>query len=308
MAAPTFLVLGVAKAGTTSLYHYLKQHPQIYLNPQVKEPNFFAFGETSLAAYTGPAGDFLKKNVVTDWDAYQALFAGMTHEVACGELSVTNILPRACGRIKDYLPEARLIVLLRQPAERAYSHFLNLRRVGWEPLTDFRAALAVEEKRCRQYRQPLFAYSRLSYYHADLQRFFATFETGQIRVYLYEEWQTQPAAVLQDLFRFIGVDAEFLPDMAQRYNTGSVPRSWHLLHWLRTPGRLRTYYKHLLPPAARRTMIRRLLRYNTKPPPPLDPATHAWLTARYQEDILQLQSLLQRDLSHWLVTGQVTSQ
>src|SRR5262249_36967074 len=150
-----FLVLGVAKAGTTSLHSYLSQHPQIYMS-RMKEPHFFAYGEAPLPAFIGPGVDRLKDRIVATWDAYQTLFAEMNGERACGEVSTTNIMQRACERIKHYLPKARLIVILRQPAERAYSQFLHMRRYGWEPMADFAAALAAEEMRRQQNWQPVF--------------------------------------------------------------------------------------------------------------------------------------------------------
>lgn len=304
MARPTFLVLGVPKAGTTSLHYYLQQHPEIFMCHS-KEPHFFAYGEAPLPIFKGPGAHRLKDRVTGTWDAYQALFAGVTKEVACGEVSTTNIMPRACERIRRYLPDARLVVILRQPAERAYSQYMHIRRLGWEPHTDFADALAAEEQRRQENWQPVFLYTEPGYYFADLQRYFNTFHAEQIRVYLYEEWKEEPVKLLQDLFHFIGVDEDFVPDMRIQHNVGGLPRSQWLNHWLRNPTRSKEFLKHLMPRTLQRSLVQTLLRRNLEHPPAFDPALRAELTERYRDDILQVQKLLQRDLSHWLVTDTV---
>lgn len=302
MPMPTFLVLGVAKAGTTSLYQYLRQHPQIYMSPK-KEPHFFAFGEAPLPAFTGPGSTDVQQRVVTTLADYQAHFAAWRSEVAGGEVSTSNFMARACTRIQQYVPHARLILLLRQPAARAYSQFLHGRRIGWEPFRDFAQALAAEPIRIQQGWLPALCYASPGFYAPTLQQYLTSFPREQLRIYLYEEWQAQPLRLLQDLFHFIGVDDHFTPDITVRYNTAAIPRSRRLVQFLRSPHYLKSLLKPLIAPKLRQRLMHGLSTYTYTKPPPLDPTVHAWLTARYHADILQVQELLQRDLSHWLSTG-----
>lgn len=299
MRMPTFLVLGVAKSGTTSLYHYLNQHPQVYL-PSRKEPHFFAHGEEPLPTFTGPGAANPKKHVIMTLADYQALFAEWRDETAGGDLSTTNVLPRACARIQHYIPNARMILLLRQPAERAYSQFLHARRVDLEPFSDFAQALAAEPMRTEQRWLPSLCYSSVSFYAPILQRYFAAFSREQLRIYLYEEWQTEPLRVLREIFDFIGVDKQFTPDMTVRHNTAAIPRSRWLLRFLRQPHVAKRWLKPFVPATVRRQGIQRLTAYNRAKAPRLDPRLRAQLNELYQEDIAQVQSLLGRDLSHWL--------
>lgn len=296
---PTFLVLGVAKAGTTSLYQYLKQHPQIYMSPR-KEPHFFAFGEAPLPTFTGPGTANVDQRVVSTLAAYQALFADWRDEPAGGEVATSNFTPRACARIHQYIPDARMILILRQPVERAYSQFLHGWRVGWEPMDDFVQALAAEPMRVQQSWLPALCHTLPSFYAPTLQHFFTRFPREQLRIYLYEEWQTRPRQVLQDIFGFIGVDHGFVPDMSVRHNTAAIPRSRGLVHFLRQPHALKRWLKPLVPSAMRRQVIQSLSTYNRNEPPRLDPQLRAELTETYREDILQVQTLIDRDLSHWL--------
>lgn len=134
MTLPNFLIIGAAKAGTTSLYHYLAQHPQIYMSP-IKEPNFFALEERCVD-FRGP-GDhlYIKQFSVTELERYRSLFQGVTHEQAVGEASPLYLYsPVAPARSHRYVPEMKLIAILRHPVDRAYSAFLHLLRDEREPI------------------------------------------------------------------------------------------------------------------------------------------------------------------------------
>lgn len=298
MPLPNFLIIGVAKAGTTSLYYHLRQHPQIYLSP-IKEPEFLAFGEMPFN-FKGPGLDGWRRVSVATLADYQTLFDDARDEIALGEASVNSRLPRACERIQTYLPDAKLIIILRQPADRAYSNFLHMRRLDLEPL-DFMEALQAEEERRRQGWLPWFWYGQRGYYHADLQKFLDRFPREQIRVYLHDDWQRQPLTIIQDIFRFLGVDDQLVPDISVRYNTGQLPRSQRLLHFLKHPDHpLKNRLKPLVPPPVRRHVARFLHKANLTTPPLLDPQLRRQLTERYRDDIRRLETLIERDLSAWL--------
>ncbi len=126
MPTPNFFVIGAARSGTTSLYHYLKQHPQIYISP-VKEPRFFAFKGVAdnLDSYYEPSGSDIVKESITSFEAYCALFQGVSCEKAIGEASPLYLWSsKACENIHQTIPDAKLIAILRDPVERAFSHFL----------------------------------------------------------------------------------------------------------------------------------------------------------------------------------------
>src|SRR3954452_17434204 len=123
MTMPNFLIVGAAKSGTTSLYYYLKQHPQVFVSP-VKEPKFFAY-EGEKVVYRGPGDAENNRRLVNNLADYRALFGGANGAKAIGEASPVYLYsPKACERIRHYLPDAKLFVILRDPAERAYPSFL----------------------------------------------------------------------------------------------------------------------------------------------------------------------------------------
>lgn len=299
MTMPNFMILGAAKAGTTSLYAYLYHHPEIYLS-RPKEPNFFAYGDAPPPALQGPGADVIRRNSVLSRAAYEQLYQGVTTQRAIGEASISNMWPRACARIKAYAPQAKLIAILRQPAERAYSHFLYNCALGFEPLPDFAAALADEPRRIAQQWSPMFCYRAMSHYADDLEHYFAHFPQAQIRVYLYDDLVAQPRQLVQDIFRFLDVDAQFAPDTTVRYNVTQLPRNQWLANFLRRPHPLKTWSKALIPPLLRERLTRWTQQRNRQKPPPLPPSLRHRLTQSLQPDLVRLQRLLGRDLSHWL--------
>lgn len=298
MTWPSFVLLGAPRAGTTALYAALRQHPQIQMS-RVKEPNFFAYGEMANLSFQGPAAAMMAGRIVHTRTAYEALFEVGPSTLAIGEASMTNFMPRACDRMRRYIPEAKLIAVLRQPAERAYSQFINARRMGWEPVANFGAALAAEPQRLAQGWIPYLCYTYRGYYGARLAPYLAAFPRDQIRIYRYEAWRTTPQAVLQDIFSFLGVDATFQPVNSPTLNAGQLPRPWVqlLAHWLRQG---KPWLARWLPPAWQRAVGQRLAQQSFAPPPPLATALHRQLMAGYRADIAQLQTMLAQDFSDWL--------
>src|SRR3954447_2710817 len=147
MILPSFLILGAAKAGTTALYHYLRQHPEVCMS-EIKETNFFALMGRPLD-FRGPGDDeHINRFSATTWRDYHSRFPDRTDARAVGEASPLYLYsPDAPGRIARWLPKAKLVVIRRARVARAYSAFLHLVRDRRETVTDFGEALRREKSR-----------------------------------------------------------------------------------------------------------------------------------------------------------------
>jgi hypothetical protein len=301
MTMPNFLIIGAGKSGTTSLYHYLRQHPEVYMSP-VKEPKFFAVEGKELN-FRGPNDETsMNRGSITSIEAYRGLFREVTDEKAIGEASPLYLHSlEAPGRIKHYIPEARLIAVLRDPVQRAYSSFLQRVQKGQEPLHDFAQALREEENRMRDNWAPRWYSKRIGFYYAHLKRYYDLFEHDRIRVYLHEDLKADPVGVARDVVRFLGVNDAFTPDISLRYNVSGVPRSAALQAFLSRPNPAKSLLKRFLSEDLRRRVAVSLENRNIAgPPPPLDPNVRKELQDLYREDILNLEKLIGRDLSRWL--------
>lgn len=295
---PTFLVIGAARSGTTALYAYLRQHPEVFMSAS-KEPNFFAFANERLD-FAGPGAEFVN-NSVTSLDAYQRLFEKAPAAAARGEASPLYLfMPRAAERIRALVPEARLVAVLRDPVEQAYSHYLYARKEMIEPLPDFMAALDAQGERLAAHWQPLFQYTEFARYNVQLRRYFAHFDRAQIRIYRYEDFDRDPLAVLRDIFDLIGVDPTFTPDVSQRVNVGGVPRNAAMQSLVMRPNWVSRTAGSFLPTHARRWLRDRISRSNVQRPA-MPAAARERLRRQFREDILELQDLIGQDLSAWIV-------
>ncbi len=269
----------------------LRQHPQIYMSP-VKEPRFFAFAGNA-PNFVGPGSELFNQAVIHEQAAYETLFRQADGYKARGEASpiyLSSYQPVATAqRIQALAPDVRLLAILRQPAQRAWSAYLHHRGLGLEPVGDFCEALAQEAVRTDQHWYPGWRYQQNGMYAANLQPYFDHFDRQQIRVYLYEEWNNQPGAVLADIFQFLEVDPTFKPNLAQRHNVSLVPRHQWLQQLLQKQ-----------PPAWGQWLFRRCIKANRRRPV-LPAAIYQHLTMQYQTSIQALEQLLKRNLQHWYV-------
>jgi len=287
MTLPNFMIIGVAKAGTTSLYHYLDQHPQVFMCPD-KGTNFFGYEDARAWKWTDEGDSPLIQHFhIKTIEAYEASFAGATDELAIGEVSPQYFrCPTAAQRIHECVPHAKLVVSLRNPAERAFSGFMMRTRRG-ELVKGFYEELTLESSHVKE-----------GFYYRRLKRYFDIFPEHQIKVYIFEEFKKDPASVLMDLFNFLGVDVNFVPDTSHKHNPAAIPKN-RLLNRLFFDPTLIRITKSMFPESVQ-AMAKRIQQQNLRPASKLPADLRAGLLDLYREDILKLEALLDRDLSIWL--------
>lgn len=303
MTMPNFLVIGAAKCGTDSLCNYLAQHPDVFVSAD-REPNFFVAEGQPEVPYCGP-GDRAALGGLNMWvstlEQYQALFSGVTTEKAIGEGTAWYIYyEEAPRRIQRHIPDAKLIAVLRNPVDRAYSAYTMLLRDGRETIGDFARALAAEEDRIQHNWEPIWYYVTMGFYTAQLKRYYATFAPSQIRVILYDDYNARPLEVVKDLYQFLGVDDQFTPDTSKRYNVSMVPKNLAMHTLVAGEHPVKTALKAVLPSGLRQAMKQRVVERNLTRPVPMAPEVRRQLVETFRADILDLEQLIGRDLSHWL--------
>ncbi len=296
---PTFLIIGAAKSGTTSLYYYLKQHPDVYMSP-IKELRFFAY-EDGLPPLNGPGDRESNQVLITEWEEYLQAFGDATDEQEVGEASPIYLYDeKVPARIHNHLPDVRLIVILRNPVDRAYSHFNHLIKDGRESLRDFGRALEQEERRIADGWEWSWHYKNLGFYFEQLSRYEQYFDRAQMAVYLFEDLVENNVAFAQEVYSWLDVDDSFVPDVSPRFRETGVPRSNRFQRFLFNPENpLRRLSRYILPEGTREKWLAILKSMNLKKPP-LSNDIRRELIEVYREDIEQLSEFLDRDLSHWL--------
>ncbi|HNQ12125.1 MAG TPA: sulfotransferase [Bacteroidia bacterium] len=311
---PNFFIVGAAKCGTTSLYHYLKKHPEVYLSP-IKEPNHFCsdidpeeFSQQykdiekrkrlDLETYT--QGD-MKREVwgyfVQDWNHYTKLFKNVKNEKAVGEISNTYLFSNVAAKnIKEKIPNAKIIAMLRNPADRIYSHYMaNLR--------DGKTFLSFADEMEDDYRKPKkgwyvsHAYYEMGMYYEQVKRFYDQFPKEQIRIYIYDDFKVEQENIVRDMLSFLEVDANVKLDFSERHNQAAVPKNRYFMYLISATGIKKNLFR-IVPQTLKRKLKSTF--FKSSEIPKMTAEERQKIINIYRDDVLKLQDLLKRDLSMWL--------
>ncbi len=295
MIWPNFFIVGAAKAGTTSVYYYLKQHPQVFVSA-VKEPFFFVHNGTRTADIST---SMPRRTPHLAEHEYTALFVDAAGRQAIGEASTGYLYhPAVAANIRSRLPESRIVVILRNPIERSYSHYLMRLRTK----TDVRTfADAVRDQMAREdhirWRDGPYVHAGL--YAEQLSQYFERFPRQQIAIYLYDDLVDDAAGLMRQLHAFLDVSA-FDTDVAARYNVSGQPKATILGPVMRRTS-LSIWVRSHLPPGIRERAMRLYagLQEKSVTKPKMPPATRETLQQYFRDDIQQVEDLIGQDLSHW---------
>lgn len=301
MKKPNFFIVGAAKAGTSSLWGYLNEHPEIFMS-QKKEPGFFC------DQWPGPK----------DIERYFPLFedANDTH-TRVGEASTCYLsCPNTATNLARYCREhgidnPKIIVVLRNPADRAYSLYNWQVQEGYEYAATFEKAIEMEESRMQM---PFpnssltggYKYNYLYYhsglYHDQLLEYFDAFGRDNVHIEIFEDFVKQTEARLIRIYRFLNLNnRNFLPQITVYNPSYDVVAPW-LQFGLRKINQTvieRRPMRKLIKSKAQRDLLLNLGLKKQKPPR-IDPEVRTRLLERYRPEIQRLQVLLDRDLSFWL--------
>lgn len=293
MTFPNFIVIGAAKAGTTALYWYLAEHPDVFMSP-VKETNFFAYArdEQGKLCYGDPQ---LHNFPIRSMSEYEALFEDVRVAPAVGEASPIYLeCPYAAERIRAHNPHTRIICGLRDPVDRAYSDYLMYLRGQGRPFDPDRELSSAAE-----WAQPDSHWMRVSCYHDALARYFRQFPREQIHVFLFDDLKRNAAGVARDVYRFLAVDAAYQPDVNTPYNVGGIPSSMLLERAFTVAASIRRNVEPVIPRPAM-NWLRRLRASNMQQAPRLPAGLKRELMGHFRDDIVRTSELIGRDLTGWL--------
>jgi hypothetical protein len=292
MTLPNFIVIGTAKGGTTALYWYLAEHPDVFMSP-VKETNYFAYGldAEGRMLYGDPEHHAFP---VKTLEEYTQLFAAAGAARAVGEASPIYLeCPQAAQRIHALLPAVRIVCSLRHPVDRAYSDYvmyLRHRGLRLDPRRDLTPSAA--------WADPESHWMRIGRYSEQLARYFDLFPREQIHVFLFDDLKRSPLPVVQDVYRFVGVDPAFVPDLGTPHAPGGLPAS-QVMEQVFTSRTMQSAIKPWLPVRAA-NWVRRLRRWNLRPATEMSSELRQQLTRYFHDDIGRTSQLLGRSLDHWL--------
>lgn len=292
---PNLLILGAAKAGTTTLYDLIKQHPQAHLSFD-KEPMFFT------------RDDYFSRGM--EWYV-ETYFSNSEKYTIRGEASPHYLYwaAKAVSRIRKFYRSRppKFLIVLRNPIERAYSWYWNMMADERESLP-FLKALQMEESRIREnwteleyYGSMQYGYYRGGCYATQIKRYFDEFPSEQFLIIFQEDLIQDQRNIMKRVCSFLGMDPDFAMSPSYK-NVSAQPRIQSLHKFIRTPSSLKVFFKLFVPPDILYKMKSRILKANMQQYhyPEMELQVRLYLIEKFMSEITQLSEILGRDLSSWL--------
>jgi hypothetical protein len=282
-----FFIVGAPKAGTTSLYHYLNEHPEIVMSRQ-KETDYFSDEDLQ------KKGLYYGKNRINTLEKYHSLFQNADQKKT-GEASVSYLFYEDVPqKIKAYNSNGKIIIMLRNPVDRAFSHYLMDYRLGLISKS-FESILENEKKDIKTslfYQQ----YIELGQYSGQVKRYIEKFGKENVTIIFYYDFKNHVVKEVQKVYEFLEVDSKYRAEIENKHNTYSMPKN----NWIRLIYSFVSFRKilnRILPKRKVRKIKEKLFIKSKKPK--LSDVLRARLINLYAHDIKQLEELLSVDLSQW---------
>ena len=292
MRKPDFFIVGAPKCGTTAMNRYLGQHPEVFM-PEIKEIHYF--------------GSDLRVHNDMSLKSYLSIFKNAGEARRVGETSVWHLYSKVAAReIKEFEPEARIIIMLRNPVDKIHSSHSYALYHGSETIPDFRAALEAEKYRREDPATPIgVLYKEAMDYTEQVQRYVDAFGWQKVHVIIHDDLRNDPVGTYQKALEFLDVDPGFVPSF-NVVNPNKRSRSRKVQSLLsRPPQALRVAGRSVLPRQLRYGVMQKLKKFNSRDEPrsSMDPELRKSLQKEFAPEVERLSRLLERDLTHWNAGG-----
>ena len=295
--APNFFIIGAAKAGTTSLYHVLRTHPEVFF-PTNKESNYF-ITEGRPLTHPEPGSEQINRMSIHEYDRYRDAYAAAKTRWR-GDASPSYLYyPSAAARIHGFAPQSKILVVLRDPVERAYSAYLHMRAQGAEEAPTFEDALRLEQQHINDGWWFVSHYIAASQYGEQLARYYQLFPHHQILVLKYEDLARNPADLFGRIAKFLEIDPNALDLSTVRFNETFELRSQLARDILIQRKYGIETFKKVLPDTYRAVLSAKLKRLLSKPKEGLPRDGYNRLLPLVEEDLRLLESVTKMDFGHW---------
>ena len=296
MKKPNFIIAGFPKCGTTSLYHYLNEHPDIYM-PKQKELHFFTFNILSKLK-NGPKDATIKETQIDNSEKYLSFYKNVRNEVAIGDASPSYInYPSQFIKIKEYLDDPKIIIILRDPINRAYSNYLHLKREHREFLT-FKEAIFKEDERKTNKYSDFWYYKFNSTYYDKIIKAKETF--SNVLILTSEELSNNGDATLKNVYKFLEVDDTFkLKRKFNNFNKGGHFKENIFTKIIFQPSTLKNIIKKFIKPTPfLKIIISKIANIFSKKPKKIDAESLKYLKKYFKKEVEKLETL-NIDTSKW---------
>ncbi len=300
-ALPDFLIVGAPKAGTTALHSALAQHPEVFTTTP-KEPKYWLCGDAPPPRWCGPGDAHSQQEWVWRRRDYEALFRPAADHRLRGESTPFYLWSYpAHRRIAEHLPDVKLIALVRDPIDRAYSNWMHLWSDGLESVPDFERAFALQERRMEAGWAPFWRYRDLGLYGRQLAHLYRYVDRERVLVVRYRDIVDEPARTVDEVCRFLGI-ADSHVDTIPKDNSRSYAEPGWRTAVFGPAVRTGAWLGQFAPPQLWRALSVPLvaqLSTGQAHRPRLSPDARARLLPHFEEDIALLSELTGDDFPAW---------
>lgn len=296
-------IVGAAKSGTTSLYNYLNQHKEVFF-PLVKEPNYYSDieSEDNLVYENPKPNQFYHNKIIKDKSIYFSLYSNAKEFKIAGDASPSYLWDvNSAKKIYKDFPEAKIMIILRNPIYRAFSHYLMNIKSGVEKEDDFYKALLRDEQI-----EPkvwgdgkVMLYKELGLYYSQVKSYYDVFDAKNIKVMIYENFFDNTRKGMSSILEFLNL-ADFEEnniDFNEVHNVYKSPKGHFSKLILRHKTKL-NFIRKFTPKKLKR-IVQNTFLFESSSKPKLSEEAHSYLQSVFQEDVTNLEQLLQHDLSAW---------
>lgn len=287
---PNFFIVGAAKAGTSSLWHYLDEHPQVKMS-KIKEPNYFAYEELM------EQNLFWNDIYINKLTEYLSLFNNKGDAIAIGEASVSYLFYKNVpSRIKNKIPNAKIIIVLRNPIERGFSHYLmdhstSKVNISYEDIVYRKFDSNIMDIYYQQY-------VSLGLYYEQVKRYIDVFGIESVKIIFNHDLKLNQEKTLREIFTFLNIDSNFLPNFSIRHNANKSPKNM-LVRKIYSYSFLRNIFSNILNNTLKEFF--KSLLFSREKKMKMSPEMIEYLKKIYTPDIVELEKLLNIDLSEWKI-------
>jgi len=291
---PDFLIVGAAKSGTSSVYHYLNDFSDIFMS-EPKETRFITSQFLNLS-FKGKGDKEVTKRFVKTYKDFIKLFEKAPDNSVIGEGSPDNLYyyEEAIPKIKEILGDPKIIILLRNPVERAFSAYMHLILRQRESLS-FKEAIELEKERIDKNYAFIWHYLKAGRYYNQVKAYKEGFPN--VKVVLFDDLKKEPVKIIKELRSFLNLEEIDFNFSNEKFNQSGKPKYPYLRSFLIKRSYLKKYVSFFLPTSIFTEMKNKVLEIEKTS---LLEEDRKYLEEYFKTEIINLQELTGRDLSHWL--------
>lgn len=297
-----FFVVGAARSGTTSIYNYLSLHPKIYL-PNVKECNFFSDVESMDYEAYEPI-DLDKQyhmKIIKSQEVYDTLYENAPEDALKGEVSPSYLWDKnTAEKIYQHNPNAKIIISLRNPIKRAFSHYLMHFNTGYEKQKTFEKAIDARKVEIWGGGN---MYLEMGLYFEQVSNYLKYFGKENVKILIYEDWILDTENYVNDIYKFLNITSFSIDRIDKKHNETFVLKNISVINFLRRKG-IKKVLSKFFPEELRDKMKKRFFSDATAEQESLQQTTYENLVNYYKTDITKLEELLDHPLSEkWQISN-----